>query len=291
MVSNRSCVLVVTVAVTIGSSFVAFFAPALGNSAAAFLHAPQVTSHAQGRSTSNGETTDTASSEATSASPPASRSKVNTDESGCALLAQDNPLRSKLNGKRLPLDYTKLERGEERNLLVEAKVVPLSDGRMLCGLGDTLYMLSSNKRVDWTYVPSFLVMDFAVVESTGLVYGTAGDNVMFILDATTGRPLYSNGRNGKFAYGQVVPFGKDVCLITDSLVGYREALEEWNYGKFELIEQDGITAWRGTEVLWSAHFPPDADLLVNGDKIFAVTKTDKSIYVRQIIPPKTDGTE
>jgi len=50
-----------------------------------------------------------------------------------------------------------------------------------------------------------------------------------------------------------------------------------------------ITAWRGTEALWSLEFPPDAELVVNRDRIFAVTKTDKSIYVSEIIPPKTDG--
>jgi hypothetical protein len=51
---------------------------------------------------------------------------------------------------------------------------------------------------------------------------------------------------------------------------------------------DAVTAWRGTEVLWSRDFPPDAELVVRGDKIYAVTKTDKSIYVREIIPPKTN---
>jgi hypothetical protein len=53
-----------------------------------------------------------------------------------------------------------------------------------------------------------------------------------------------------------------------------------------MIETDEIAAWRGTEVLWTLDFPPDADLIVRGDKIYAVTRTDKSIYVREIIPPK-----
>ena len=72
--------------------------------------------------------------------------------------------------------------------------------------------------------------------------------------------------------------------------GYREALDEWTSGKMEMIEPDFVTAWRGTEALWTAEFPPDAELVVNGDRIFAVTKTDERIYVREIIPPKT-GTD
>ena len=32
-----------------------------------------------------------------------------------------------------------------------------------------------------------------------------------------------------------------------------------------------------------------AELVVSGDRIFAVTKTEKSIYIRQIIPPKAAG--
>jgi hypothetical protein len=285
MLTNRSRIIGLSVAAAVGSSLVAILAPALVKSAAKLSPAGQTTSPAQGFRASRDEFT-AVTSEATSASPPVSRSRVNTDESGCGLLAQDHPLRTKLNGRRLPLDYWNLEKGDECNLFAEAKIVPLSDGRLLCGLGDTLYMLSSKRRVEWKYVPSSLVMDFAVVESTGLVYGTAADNVMFILDASNGKRLYVNGRNGKFAYGQAAPFGKDMCLITDSLVGYREALEEWRYGQAEAVEIDGITAWRGTEALWSVAFPPDADLVVNGDRIYAVTRTDKSIYVREITPPR-----
>lgn len=212
--------------------------------------------------------------------------------SDCEELPQDDPLRSKLNGKRLSLDYDGLEQGVKRRLLTEAKVRFLSDGRLLAGLGDTLYMLDSRKHLEWKYTASWMLWGFAVVDSTGLVYGTAGDNIMFILDGSTGRKLYGHGRNGKAAYGQVVPFGEDIlCLITDNLLGYRDALEEWKIGEVQMIETDGITAWRRTNALWSLPFPPDAELVVSGDRIFAVTKTDKSIYVRRIIPPKTDGRE
>jgi hypothetical protein len=220
------------------------------------------------------------------AAPDSSNASRSASDQDCVHLAQDYSPRSKLNGQRLPLDYKGLEKGEERRLLSDAKVLPLSGGRLLVGLGDTLYMLDGRRRVQWKHRPSWIIWDFAVVESTGLIYGTGGDNVMFILDVDTGRSLYRNGRNGKAAYGQVVPFGKDMCLITDNFVGYRDGAPTSTETDF--VIPDGITAWRGTEALWTLDFPPDADLVVKSDKIYAVTKTDKRIYVREIIPPKTD---
>ena len=211
------------------------------------------------------------------------------DETDCEHLPKDHPLRLKLNGRKLRLDYVGLEKGSEKSLLKVAKVLPLSDGRLLAGLGDTLYMLDQRKHVEWKYKPSWILWDFTVVESTGLVYGAAGDGIMFILDGSTGKRLYGHFQNGKADHLQVVPFGEDMCLITNSMAGYRDALDEWTLGKINMIETDRITAWRGTEALWSMDFPPDADLVVRGDKIYAVTKTDKSIYVREIIPPKADS--
>jgi len=215
----------------------------------------------------------------------AASTREDDDSSDFPQLLRDYPLRSQVNGKRLPLAYNKLRKGEERRQMSEAKVVFLSDGRIVAGLGDTLYMLDSDKRVEWKHKCSWILWDFAVVESTGLVYGGAGDGVMFILDASTGRELYHRGQNGKANHTRVLPFGNDVCLVINSMEGYRSALDEWSLGKVDMIEPDFIVAWRGTEVLWSSEFPPDAELMVKGDKIYAVTKTDKSIYVREI-PPK-----
>lgn len=222
------------------------------------------------------------------ASPVSSAASLQADdETDCDNLPKDHRLRLQLNGKRLPLDYVGLKKGLEKSLFKAAKVLPLSDGRLLAGLGDTLYMLDQRKHIEWKYKPSWILWDFAVVESMGLVYGGAGDGIMFILDSTTGKRLYGHFQNGKADHLQVEPFGEDICLITNSMAGYRDALDEWTLGKLNMIETDGITAWRGTEALWSMDFPPDADLVVRGDKIYAVTRTDKSIYVREIIPPKT----
>lgn len=50
--------------------------------------------------------------------------------------------------------------------------------------------------------------------------------------------------------------------------------------------QDGVTAWRGTRMLWHVETPPDAELQVVGSKLYVVTKTGDRILVREIKVPK-----
>jgi hypothetical protein len=77
-----------------------------------------------------------------------------------------------------------------------------------------------------------------------------------------------------------VNYGADACLVTDNFSIYREkapGIPPMN---------DGITCWRGAIALWHQDFPPGADLVVNGDRILAVTKTRTGIYVNEIRLPQ-----
>ena len=203
----------------------------------------------------------------------------------CREYLDDGPFRVKLNGKRVHLAHN--PRFEDE--FADAKIKTLSTGQMIIGLGDALYLLSDKRRVEWKVtVPQFLI-DYAPIEATGMVYVTAGDNIMLILELATGKELYGNGRNGSAAYGQMEPYGEDQCLILDNYVGYR-----WKQSESEKNDPtwwtpelmgDGIAAWRGTKELWHRDFPPDAELLVQGRKIYAVTKTKSNIYIQEIAVP------
>jgi hypothetical protein len=60
------------------------------------------------------------------------------------------------------------------------------------------------------------------------------------------------------------------------------------YGAGEYMTQpagDGVSAWRGTKMLWRRELPPDAELRVSGDRIFAVTKTSSRVLFKEITPP------
>ena len=200
---------------------------------------------------------------------------------------EDTPALAKISGTRIPLNYEKLFDGlepKEYDLKDEvslAKVIPLSAGEFIVGIGDKVQRLDAKGKIRWMYRPSFTIFDCAYIKATNLVYGTAGDNVMFILNATTGKELYRKDRNGSFAYGVAIPFGKDKCLITDNYEGYREKLAG---SSADFVITDGVTAWQGTTPLWRAEIPPEAKLQIAGEKVFAVTKTDKNIYVKEIIP-------
>lgn len=182
------------------------------------------------------------------------------------------------NGVVLPLNYDEEPLGWG---LVENKVVITRSGHTLAAAGGTLYMLDADRRrVLWKYSTPQVMFDFAYVEATDLVYATAGDNTMFIFDAETGRKLHQNSRNGRAGYGAVIPYGADACLVMDSFGGYREA-----YTGGEPM-WDGVTAWRGTKMLWHVDVPPDAELQVVGERIYAVTSTKTRILVREIKVPK-----
>lgn len=178
------------------------------------------------------------------------------------------------SGTPLPLDY-----GEGWDRFEEPKVVVLRSGRVLAATGDALYMLGADRRVIWKCDVSW-VIDFAHVEATGLVYLTAGDNNMFILDAATGEVLYADSRNGSAGYGAVIPYGDDACIVMDAFGGYRAHL-----GAADPMG-DGATAWRGTRMLWHVDVPPDARLRVVGSKVYAVTKTRTRLLVKEIKVPK-----
>ena len=195
----------------------------------------------------------------------------------------DDKYVTKFNGTRIELDYdTGVMSGDIPWAVDAAKVTPLKGGDVLVNLGDSLYRLNRQQHVVWRHPTAQTVFDYAYVESTNLVYGTAGDNIMFILNATTGKVESSDSRNGSAAYGVAVKYGDDMCLVTDNFVMYREKFR----GDKIAPMNDGITCWRGTKILWHLDFPPDAELVVSGKRILAVTKSKKAIYVNEITPPQ-----
>ena len=196
----------------------------------------------------------------------------------------DDKYVTKFNGARINLDYdTGVMSGDVPWAVDSAKVIPLRSGDMLVNLGDTLYRLDGQQHVVWSYQTAQAILDYAYLDSTNLIYATAGDNIMLILNASTGKVEFSDSRNGSAAYGVAEKYGDDMCLVSDNFVIYREKSRSANIEPMK----DGITCWRGTRILWRLDFPPDAELVVNGKRIFAVTKSKKAIYVNEIIPPQT----
>jgi hypothetical protein len=208
---------------------------------------------------------------------PAETSTAGRDEEerdGPALEAWKN----RHAGTPLGLEYDSMP-GWAR--LSDSKVVVLPSGRTLASAGDALYMLGADGGVVWKYVVPQWVVDFAHVGATGLVYVTAGDNNMMILDAATGGELLRESRQGGAGFRAALPYGEDGCLVVDEMRGYRAGI-----GGGPLPMQDAVTAWRGTRMLWHRSVPPDAELQVVGSRIFAVTKTESRVLVKEISTPR-----
>ena len=187
------------------------------------------------------------------------------------------------NGTKLPLDYPENVSKENLSTYIEtAKVLPLKTQGFIVGFGDKIYKFGNKLQVVWKYKTAQQVIAFAFVETTNLIYGTAGDNAMFILDAETGKELHTYGRNGRAAYGIVQKFGKDTAIVMDNFSMYREGDRNINYASMN----DGISLWHNTKEIWHQDFPPDAELVVNDKRILAITKTTAGIYIKEIFAPR-----
>jgi hypothetical protein len=192
----------------------------------------------------------------------------------------DDSYLTELNGTRLKLNYGSWAPAVDVPSFIQtSRIFPLATGGLLVGLEDTLYRLNENYQVVWKYQEGQPIDDYAIVESTGLIYLTAGDNVMVILDAVSGKRLHRDSRNGSAAYGETENYANDMCLVVDNFRTYREKARDIP------PKSDGITCWRRGKAVWYQAFPPDAELVVNADRIVAVTKTRTGIYVNEIHPP------
>jgi hypothetical protein len=219
-------------------------------------------------------------SSAAMAAPVVTPDAISQDQDEFPKLSDDRYI-SKFNGTKLKLNYGSWALPVDIPSFIQAaKILPLKTGGLLVNLEDTLYKLDDKSQVVWKYKEAQPITDYSLVESTGLIYGTAADNVMFILNLTNGKEQHRDSRNGSAAYGVAQDYGSDMCLVTDYFEVYREKAREI------APMNDGITCWRGEKALWHQEFPPDAQLVVNGNRILAVTKTKTGIFLNEIHPPK-----
>jgi hypothetical protein len=217
-----------------------------------------------------------------------SGTRLSESKAAVARVPQESHRKKALDslGIELPVEYKCMDQGCEclgENQLdqeetTDAKMLVLPGDRMLVGICDTLFELDANYREVWHHTVPAALIDFAFIEVTGLVYVTSLDNCMFVLDASTGKVLVRNSRNGSMAYGQVMPYLDDICLVADDNSMYRSKLNDPNIN-------DSLTAWRGTETLWSIDLPPGAIPVASGSRILALTTSKKGAFLREIPVP------
>lgn len=156
---------------------------------------------------------------------------------------------------------------------------PLSPDRVLVSVGDTLFLLNAKKEVVWqTYID---MVAPPIVDSTGAIFGITYDLGHFSVNAKTGAVTHF-GRDiaGTHAYyTQIKPYKRNQYLVVENMQFYRDG--NLCYPKCPM-SNDRLYAWTGQKMLWSTDFPPNAELHVWGDKIFALTKQKSSVIVQEI---------
>lgn len=189
---------------------------------------------------------------------------------------------TKFNGDKLNVLWSSWEEdpGGVPYLIESAEVQPIGQKDVLVKYADAVYRLNKARQIVWEYRTAQMVFDIEYVKSTNLVYLTAGDNIMAILNGDTGDKLHSSSRNGSAAFGVTGTYQDDICVVTDNFRAYREKGRTLGVDPMN----DGITAWRGTKELWHMEFPPGAELVLGDQRILAVTKSNKAIYVKEITP-------
>ena len=142
--------------------------------------------------------------------------------------------------------------------------ISMSGHRWLIPVGDKLYLLNRDNRIDWelSVEPDF-ILDLAV-DTKGVIHVAVFDGrLLGVNDA--GEELWSSFMSGSANYTQLKPY-RDGVLAVLSMEAYRET-KGFNC-------EDSLVFWRNGKKVWLKDFPREAKLEVFGDRIVALRATD-----------------
>jgi hypothetical protein len=170
--------------------------------------------------------------------------------------------------------------------LPEGKIRPivLPDGRMVLTIGDTVYMVGADGKQLWKYANPYgdtLTSEPAFNAERNEIGLVCQDAYFVRLDAATGNKIWDWAMNGSPFYRSVAPYGKGYLTVI-GMEYYRE-------------NNLGFGAWKQTDQLryygdsqkdiWTIDFPINAELVVNGNKIYAVIHKKDEIQLQELHPP------
>jgi hypothetical protein len=156
----------------------------------------------------------------------------------------------------------------------------ISSDRLLVTVGNTLYMLDSNKQVVWQYSKSTDLAAQPILTADGTICVIAIDGISYGLDVNTGQERWDAPfMNGSAQYKQIKAYKGDQYLVVVDMSGYRAKLSNPNA---EDAIEDVLEMCQGARVLWEKKFPRDSDLAIWGDRILAITRKQGSVEIREI---------
>jgi hypothetical protein len=161
--------------------------------------------------------------------------------------------------------------------------VVLPDGRMIVSVADTVYMLSPKRRVLWKYANAELTSE--PVFNAGLnEVAVVGYDLLFVrLDAATGKVKWKADSNGGALFAEVRAYGKGYLVVVN-MTAYREKDKDLG---LRPSTPDGLDYWgESEEDFWTIAFPTNAELVVDGKRVFALRRRASQVRLQELhIPP------
>jgi|SRR5579871_1592257 len=159
------------------------------------------------------------------------------------------------------------------------RILPLAlpDGRLLLTVGSLLKMAQPDGRIIWTYSADDIITAQPAFRPDRDELGIITSVLEFIrLDARTGRELTNDHVSGTGdRYTDVKPFGSGYLVLNDGTF----ARERFHDAKIP----DELDYFSETGEKQRMPFPAGAKLLVDGDRLYAVTYGEKSVTLQRIV--------
>lgn len=156
--------------------------------------------------------------------------------------------------------------------------VQIGDGRMIVSVLDTVYMLDADGKELWKYQNETLRSEPAFNPSTNEVAVVMYDLLAVRLDASTGQVKWKSNAVGRSSYASVAPYGSGFLVLID-MSGYRNRLDSSTPDKLEYWGESEKTSW-------SISFPAQAELVVDGKRIYALSRTQDDLRLKEIHAPE-----
>lgn len=154
----------------------------------------------------------------------------------------------------------------------------LSDGKLLVCVGDAVYMINANGEQQWKYENLPLISEPAFNAGLNEIAVVMYDLQAVRLDATTGKIKWRSDFVGKGLFASVAAFERGFLVVVN-MGGYREGGSR--------VPADRLEYWgESQEKSWHVDFPMNSDLVVSGERVYALRRAKDRMYLRPIQMPK-----
>ncbi len=183
--------------------------------------------------------------------------------------------------QKLSTDGLKLPASSRAMTLERAEFTTVLPDRLLVAVGDTLYMLDSQRRIVWKQTVGDIVGQPVAMTDGSIHVLLVQDKVHLVISASTGttRECIDCNTTARTNFTQVLPYKQNQYIVAETDAYFRNRPGGEN-------TPDEVALWQADKVLWTAPIPPDAEVRVVGDKIFAVEKKEQAIILHQVVPAK-----